>query len=203
MRVDVAVLALAVAAAGCAAGDSDAAERVEDTTGRRDSVAGVAAASLSDAGVLGLLRSVHAADSALGSLGAQRASTTELKEFARMILREHLALRRETAAVASSLGLTPAPPVVPPADAPEVMRAQLTAEEPGEGLAWDRRYVQYAIAMHEAAMENTARALAATRRPELRELIERSVPILDKHLAKARSLDRKLSGSPAPDGTPR
>jgi putative membrane protein len=193
MRVLAALLACAVMA--CASSGSDAAERREDTTGRRDSVAGVAAASLTEGGVVGLLLSVNTADSALGALGAQRGSTSEVKEFARMILREHMALRREVSQAATQLGITPETPRTAPDDAPAVMRSNLLGQPAGP--VWDRAYVQYAVAMHEAAMENTARALAATKRPEIRQLIERSVPILDKHLTKARSLEKRLSGAPA------
>ena len=85
-----------------------------------------------------------------------------------------------------------------PADAPEAMRADVLGGAPGE--AWDRLYIRYAITMHEAAIENTARALAATRRPEVKQLIERSVPILDKHLNKARSMEQRMSGQPADSG---
>jgi putative membrane protein len=198
MRFLAALLLSAVSA--CVSNGSEAAERREDTAGRRDSVAGVAAAALTEAGVIGLLQHVHASDSALGALGAQRGSSTEVKEFARMILREHMALRREAAGVASDAGLQPQAPTVAPADAPEVMRADLLSAPAGG--SWDRLYIQYAIAMHEAAMENTARALAATKRPEVRQLIDRSVPILDKHVAKARSLEKRMSGVTAAGKTP-
>lgn len=193
MRVYAALLLCAVMA--CATRGSEAAERREDSSGRRDSVAGVAAASLTENSVAGLLESVHAADSALGMLGAQRGSATDVKEFARMILREHMALAREASQAASQLGIAPNPPTVAPADAPADMRSNLLTQPAGP--SWDRAYVQYAIAMHEAAIENTARALAATQRPEFRQLIERSVPILDKHLAKAKSLEKRLSATPA------
>ncbi len=181
------------AVTACASNGSEAAERREDTSGRRDSVAGVAAASLTEGGVIGLLQAVSASDSALGMLGAQKGSSTEVKEFARMILREHMALRREAAEIASAIGVTPEPPKMPPADAPAAMHATVMSEP--AGAAWDRLYLQYAIAMHEAALENTARALAATTRPEVKQLIEHSVPILDKHLAKARSLEKHLPSS--------
>ena len=192
MRKLAALLLGAVSA--CVSNGTEAAGRGLDTSGRRDSVAGVAAASLNEASALGLLQAVHAADSALGLLGAQRGASMAVKEFARMILREHMALRREAAIVASDMGITPEPPKVPAAAAPDAMRTHLLSEP--SGGAWDVLYLQYAIAMHEAAMENTARALAAARRSETRQLIQRSVPILDKHLEKARSLEKRLSAAP-------
>ena len=191
MRKSAALLLCAVAA--CTSQGSEAAERREDTSGRRDSVAGVAAATMNDASALGLLRMTHSADSALGALGAASGASTEVKEFGRMILREHASLAREAAGVARDLGLEIEAPRIPPDDAPAGLREALAATSPGTGM-WDQAYIGYAIAMHEAAMENTARALAATQRAEVRTYIERSVPILQKHLDRAKVLRERLAG---------
>lgn len=182
--------ALLALLAACASEGSEAAERQADTAARRDSIAAVAAAGMSEENVFGLLEQVHSADSALGSLGAQRGSTTEIKDFGRMILREHMALRRDISSVAQQAGVVPAPPRVPPDEPPAEMRDNVLAGQPG--ASWDRQYLEYAVAAHNSAIENTARALAATRRPDVKQFIEKSVPILQKHLDKARSLRRTL-----------
>jgi hypothetical protein len=52
--------------------------------------------------------------------------------------------------------------------------------------------MSYALAEHQASMENTARALAATQRPEIKQFVDKSVPILQKHIDKARSLRKSL-----------
>lgn len=183
-----ALLALSTA---CASDGSEAAERQADTTARRDSIAGVAAGSMSEENVFAFLEQLHAADSAVGMLGAQKGSTTAIKEFGRMILREHTALRRDIASLAQKSGVIPQPPLVPADEPPVAMRDNVVAGEPGAN--WDRQYIDYAIAMHNSAIENTARALAATRRADIKEFIEKSVPILQKHLDKATSLRRTLS----------
>ena len=195
MRITAALLLCAVAA--CTSQGSEAAERREDTSGRRDSVAGVAAATMNDASALGLLRLTHSADSALGALGAISGASTEIKEFGRMILREHASLGREAAGVARDLGIAIESPRIPPDEAPADMRAGVMSAPTGT-VTWDIAYLGYAIAVHEAAMENTARALAATGRAEIRTYIERSVPILQKHLDRAKTLQERLSkGAPA------
>lgn len=195
MRTTAALLACAVAA--CTSQGSEAAERRDDTTGRRDSVAGVAAASMNDASALGLLRMTHSADSALGALGAAGGGSTEVKEFGRMILREHASLGREATNVGRDAGIAVEAPTVPPDDSPAGLRENLMATPVGTG-DWDQSYIAYAIAMHEAAMENTARALAATKRQEVRTYIERSVPILQKHLDRAKTLQARFAKAAAP-----
>lgn len=202
MRMVGALLAL-YAATACTPPGNEAVAREADTTGRRDSIAAVAAASMDEAQVLGLLGHVHASDSALGSLGASQGSTREIKDFGSMISREHHALHRDLDNLAEGLRLTVAPPRVAPDSAPRSFTENLNASQAGAG--WDRVYVEYAIAVHEAAMENTARALAATKSPATRDYIRKSVPILQKHLDKARSLHQALAkaqpGSAPPAST--
>jgi putative membrane protein len=183
-------LAAVIALAGCASGGSEAAERTVDTVARRDSVAGVAASTMSEGNVVALLEMTHAADSALGALAATKGTTTEIKEFGRMISREHHALRKDAADLAAQIGVVTTPPRVPPDEPPTEIRDTLVAGP--AGTAWDRYYLDYAIAMHRSAMENTARALAATKRAEVKTFIEKSVPIIQKHLDKAQSLRKNL-----------
>jgi putative membrane protein len=146
---------------------------------------------MTEANVFAFLQQMHATDSVVGLLGAQKGSTTEIKEFGRMILREHAALGRDIATLAQEAAITPAPPLVPPDEPPAAMRDNVVTGEPGPN--WDRAYIDYAIAAHNSAIENTARALAATRRPDVKEFIEKSVPILQKHLDKAKSLRRVIA----------
>lgn len=178
-------------AAGCSPAGSEAAERRIDSAGRRDSIAAIAAATMSEGQVLGLLAASHAADSALGALGAERAASTDVKEFGRMIMREHHALRLEALDAGKQEAVVVEPPTVPPDAPPAGALQELMATK--AGASWDRAYVDFTIASHESAFENTARALAAARRPETKQAIERTVPILQKHLDKAKSLQASLS----------
>lgn len=181
---------LLCAIAACASQGSEVAERRADTAGRRDSIAAVAASSMNEGNVIALLGLTHAADSALGALGALKGKASEVKEFGRMIIREHHALHKDAADIARQLAIAPEPPRVAPDEPPSGMRDSLSAGSAGP--AWDRAYMDYAVAMHESAMENTARALAAAQRPEVKQFIDKSVPIIQKHIDKARSLQKSL-----------
>jgi putative membrane protein len=161
-----------------------------DTTGRRDSIAAVAAASMNEPQVLGLLEHVHVSDGQLGALGGKGGSTLDIRNFGLMIQREHQALERDIREVADGLRLTPERPRVAPDAAPATFRANVDSSP--AGVPWDLAYVEYTIAAHEASLENTARALAATKSPAVRDYIRKSVPILQKHLDKARSLQQTL-----------
>ena len=182
---------LLVCAAACSANGSEAATRTVDTVAQRDSVAALAAATMKENHVVGLLEMTHAADSAIGMLAAAKGTSPDVKDFGRMIVREHQALRKEALGVAQGLRFSASQPPVPPDAPPTEMLAHLQTAPPG--LTWDQAYLEYAIAMHRSAMENSARALAATKSPDTRRFIQRSVPILQKHLDKATSLHKALS----------
>lgn len=145
--------------------------------------------------VVGLLAWNHEADSALGVLGAQRGSTLELKDFGRMIMREHTALRRDAVSMANRLRLAPKQPTVLPDMPPASIREFVDTLPPGK--AWDQAYLELAIAAHRSSMENLARALAATKSPEIRQYIERSTPIIQKHLDRALRLQQTGGGGDA------
>lgn len=180
-----------VLVAGCSTPESDASPR-DDSAGRRDSIAAVAAATMREEHVIGLLALDHAADSAIGSIGYARASTRPIKDFGIMISREHMVLRRDALSMARDLNLGIGEPPVPPASAPPQLRAILDSAPPGPN--WDRAYLNLAIAAHEATLENLARAYAATRSPEIRKYIDRSAPIIQKHLEKAKRLQQSPGG---------
>jgi putative membrane protein len=189
--------AVIMTSAGCGS-RADSATVRNDTAGRFDSVAAVAAASMDESAVFGLLDQVNAADSAVGALGAQRATATDVRDFGRMITREHHALRRDAIDLARRLGLAPTPPAVAPdAPAPDV-RQQL--ESDSATAAWDRRYLDYAAAVHASALENAARALAATHQAEVKAYVSNLVPILQKHLDKATALAKAIDTHRRPTG---
>jgi len=196
MRTGAVLLSAVWLCSSCTSKGSEAAERQPDTTGVRDSIAGVAAATMNESSVIGLLALTHSADSATGALGATSGSTSDLKDFGRMVTREHHALHKEAEDLARGLRIDVSWPPVPP-DAPAAEMAALLRNTPA-GPAWDRAYLNYSIAVHESAMENSARALAATKSPAVRKYITASVPILQKHLDKARTLLRVAATRPTP-----
>ena len=140
---------------------------------------------MSEAQVLGLLDASNAADSALGSLGATKGATREIKDFGLMITREHHALRREVQQMAGNLRLDVVPPSVALDVAPADAREAVDSAPPN---AWEQQYLALAVAQHDASMENLARALAATKSPAVKRYIERAAPIIQKHLDRAKRL---------------
>src|SRR2546428_12930402 len=107
---------------------------------------------MNESSVIGLLDHTHAADSAVGALGAANGTSSDVKEFGRMILREHHALRKDALDLAQRLGITPQSPAVAPDEPSPAVRDSLNAAS--AGAAWDRAYMDYAIVAHQAAMEN-------------------------------------------------
>jgi hypothetical protein len=55
--------------------------------------------------------------------------------------------------------------------------------------------VQHEIADHQADIDDAHKASAAAQNPEVKALVEKSLPELQKHLDRAQALEKKLSAA--------
>ena len=94
-------------------------ENKTDSAAAADSAAKAAAAApapapappaLTDANIAALLDEANAADSAAGNMASTKGTNAQVKEFGRMMMRDHHTLRKAGQDLAKKLNLTPAPP---------------------------------------------------------------------------------------------
>ena len=71
-------------------------------------------AALTDANIVALLDEANMADSAAGALAATKATSKDVKDFAKLMMSEHHALRKQGQELAKKLNVTPAPPANDP-----------------------------------------------------------------------------------------
>ena len=150
-----------------------------------------ATASLSDPNIVYLLDQASAADSARGRLAMTKGTSTVVKDFGRLMVGEHHALRLEGQQLAKKLNVTPQ---APPNDQNE---AQAKTEMDSlnamaKGKAWDKAYIDYEVPFHEALMQTATKALDAAQNPELKDLIKKAAPVVQKHIDHAKAAQQKL-----------
>lgn len=135
---------------------------------------------LSDGNILALLDHANQADSAAAAVAATKGSDGRVR-------------RARGAALASKLDLTPQPPAEDPVTglAQQEMDALESAEQ---GRNFDRTYVEHRIRAHEAVLELVERSLRSAGNAELRTLIQRTRPLLQAHLQRARLVLGNLTG---------
>jgi putative membrane protein len=159
-----------------------------DTTGATGSEA-----KLSDANIVALLDEANMADSAAGAAAATKATSKEVKDFARLMMSEHHALRQAGQQLAKQLKVTPEPPASDPLK-PMAEGAMKTLESTPKGPEFDRTYIEQEVAAHKAVLDLANKAHDQAQKEQLKALIEKARPVIQKHLDQAEALQDKLGG---------
>jgi putative membrane protein len=190
---------LALSLAAC--GDRERSAAIQDSvpagpeTGMAadTSAADTAAASapLTDANIVALLDEANKADSAAGALAVTKATSKEVKEFAKLMMSEHHALREAGQQLAKKLNVTPAPPAIDPVK-PLAEGETKALESTPKGPEFDRVYIEQEVAAHKAVLDLAENAHGQAQNEQLKALIEQAKPVIQKHLDQAEKLKEKL-----------
>lgn len=165
---------------------------VEDTTAAPTPAGGTTGeAAFSDANIVAILDHANEADSAAGAIAAKKATNPEVKRFAKLMMSEHHALRQQGKQLAAKLNLTPQPP---PNDPVQQLASSETAalESAAKGAAFDSTYIDQEIKAHEAVLDLAKRSQDSAQNPELKNLIEKAQPVIEKHLDLAKEIQGKI-----------
>jgi putative membrane protein len=190
---------LALSLAAC--GDRERSAAVQDTvpagpetgmaadTAAADTTA--AGASLTDPNIVALLDEANKADSAAGALAVTKATNKAVKDFAKLMMSEHHALRKAGQQLAKKLNVTPAPPATDPVK-PLAEGETKALESTPKGPEFDRVYIEQEIAAHKAVLDLAENAHGQAQNEELKALIEQAKPVIQKHLDQAEKIKGEL-----------
>jgi putative membrane protein len=176
---------------------SETASRPSDTAGmsmaRTDSAAAPAAApgTLTDANIVALLDEANMADSASGAFALKKATSPDVKAFAKLMMGEHHALRAAGQQLAKRLNITPAAPADDPLK-PAAQSEMAALQSAPKGAQFDKTYIDQEIGIHQAVLDLAAKAHDATQNPDLKKLIEQAKPVIEKHLNRAQTIQKRL-----------
>ena len=196
-RSRVTALAVAVVAVvGCAKKENagvDTTAAASSTVTRDTSTMGANAPSgtWTDPNIVALLDEANMADSAAGSIAATKGTSSEVREFARRMMRDHHQLRAQGAALAKKLNVTPAAP----SDDPVMPMAQdetNTLNSTAKGKDFDKAYIDDEVKVHKAVLDLATKAAGQTQNAELKNLIQKAAPVIQGHLTKAESIQKTL-----------
>jgi putative membrane protein len=147
---------------------------------------------LTDANIVALLDAANKADSAGGALASKKATRTDVKTFAKLMMSEHHALRLQGQQLAKQLGVEPKPPERDPL-APYVAAETKALQTTPKGAEFDRTYIDNEVIIHQAVLDLANQARVTTQTPQLRDLIEKAIPVIRKHLDQAMALQKQLT----------
>jgi putative membrane protein len=148
-------------------------------------------AKWSDANIAALLDEANKADSAAGAYALTKATNPDVKAFAKMMMGEHHALRLQGQQLVKKLGVTPQAPSDDPL--PDAAKSEMTAlKSTPKGAQFDKMYIEQEINVHKAVLDLADKAHDAAQNEELKALIEKAKPVIEKHKDRAEEIQNKL-----------
>lgn len=150
--------------------------------------------ALTDAVILGKLDAANVNDSAAGSLAASKGTNASVNEFGRMMVKDHHAMRVEGMAVANKAGVKAEMPHDADALAEKALADRLSSES--RGAAWDKAFIDHAIDAHTRVLLFAQDAANATQNADLKSLIQKAAPTVQKHLEAAQDIRGRLAATP-------
>jgi len=198
---DLSLLLIACVALGACKGKESA--PATDTTSAvatpapADTGAGAAAAApsspatLSDANIVALLDEVNMADSSLGAAALPKATSSQVKSFAKLMMGEHHALRVQGQQLAKKQNITPQAPTDDPFKS-AVDNEQTALSSAAKGHAFDSTYIANEVGIHQAVINWAGTAESQAQNQALKDLIKAAGPVLQKHLDRAQQIQKTL-----------
>jgi len=153
---------------------------------------GAAGGALTDANIMALLDEANKADSSAGAVAAKKATSADVKTFAREMMIDHHRLRASGAKLAKELNITPAPPANDPL-APAAQDETSALESTPKGADFDRTYIEKEVSVHQAVLDLLDQAHRSTQNAKIQKAIEEAKPIVQQHLDHAQKLQKRLT----------
>ena len=149
-------------------------------------------AAMTAPNALALIGLANGAEVQTGQIAREKATSAEVREYAKMLVTDHQAMQKEADELATRASLTPQPP--PQADqkraAGDQMVQQLTAA--AKGPAFDRSFVEGQIQAHQQTLTELQQLQTSVDNADVKALIEKAIPKVQDHLARAQKLQGGL-----------
>jgi putative membrane protein len=129
-------------------------------------------------------------------LALQASQNPGVRNYANMIIADHTQLGQQVASAAAAARLTPPPPTLLPPQ--QAMLDQLRAA--GTGYSFDQTYQQAQIQAHQQAIQLMQNYSTGGDVPALRSVAASAIPVMQRHLALAQSL--QIAPPPPPPPPP-
>jgi putative membrane protein len=145
--------------------------------------------TMTDANIVAKLSMADSAEVKLARLAETKAKAAPVKAYARELATDHSNHLKELAALEKKASLNPAAPSNDNSKQ-EADQTYSNFQSMAKGLAFDTAFVNHMVADHEKVLSDV-KALSP-QNADLKALIDKTVPTLQKHLDKAKDLQGKL-----------
>ena len=150
-----------------------------------------AAPALSDANIVYILDGANHLDSMAGSVAATKGTASDVRDYGRMMMRDHHMLRQSGDSLAKKLGVTPE---APPGDthAADVQKTMSMLNSAAKGKDFDKAYIDNEVVYHQAVLQTATTAMGAAQNSELKNFIQKAAPNIQAHYDRAKAIQAKM-----------
>ena len=144
-------------------------------------------AGLDDPTIVAIFDAANTWDIETGALAAKKGTTQDVRDFGKMLERDHKMVRQQGRDLAKKLSVTPTPPKdFAMARDHEAALAKLQS---ASGKAFDRAFLEHEVAFHKAVIEAvTSTLLPALHNQEVKDLVTKVAPAFQAHMVGAQNL---------------
>jgi putative membrane protein len=146
-----------------------------------------ASAALNDPTIVAIFDAANTYDMETGQLAVSRSPSRTIREFGRMLVHDHRAVRAQGRDLAKSLNVRPTPP-----RNFALAKAHVTAMRSLRrlhGRAFDRAFLQHEVDYHNAVIDAVTKTLLpAIQNAQLKDLVTKVAPAFVAHRDKAQNL---------------
>ncbi|HEY6089768.1 MAG TPA: DUF4142 domain-containing protein [Gemmatimonadaceae bacterium] len=161
--------------------------RVEAIVGASAGTSATASAKLDDPTIVAIFDAANTYDIETGSLAASRGHSKAVREFGKMLVRDHRNLRTQGRELAKSLKVTP----TPPSDfalAKAHVKAMRSLRK-ARGSNFDRMFLKHEVDYHNAVIDAvTNTLLPAIQNAQLKDFVTKVAPAFVAHRDAAQNL---------------
>jgi len=152
-----------------------------------------ATAKIDDPTIVAIFDAANTWDVETSGVAVKKSHNNDMRAFARMMVRDHKAVRQLGRDLAHKLNVTPTPPGKDFALYQDHVAAMKTLRNT-RGAAFDKAYIDHEVAYHQAVIDAiTNTLLPATQNADLKKLEVQVAPNFQAHLVAAKQLQQQLA----------
>jgi len=188
------VLGTALVMSACAKKENAATDTgmVADTGMGAMADTGMAAApALTDANIVYILDMANHLDSMAGSVAATKGTAADVRDYGKMMMRDHHKLRVSGDSLAKKLAVTPEAPAGDTHGA-DVQKTMSMLNSAAKGKDFDKAYIDNEVVYHQGVLQTATTAMGAAQNPELKNLIQKAAPLIQAHYDQAKAIQAKM-----------
>jgi putative membrane protein len=125
----------------------------------------------------------------LGRTGVEKASNSDVKQFAQKLVDDHSKVLDELKSLASSKGI----------DLPSDVTAKHKSDKEHlmkySGAEFDKNFMSHMVKAHQAGVSDFRQTSKKATDPDVKSLVDKTLPTLEQHLEMARETASKVGGS--------